>query len=214
MFKLTKLPRFAVLNLLLFVAVAATFGVFSAGTQQVSAKPSLTFTGSNAASYADRYATSRNSNFPSFGSDCTNFTSQAINAGGYPMQYSDPQWWIQHEWWGWNYTHSWSVVVDNWNFLIQDYPGGWDWGYQDTSRNTNGALYGDILFYDWDGNGTLDHTSMEVAYSGCDPSNPSWCGDLVDQHTNDRYHAIWHLKPYNSQAATTKVKLMHIDPNN
>ena len=186
-------------------------------TQSVFARP-LGFNGATAAAYADSWATSRNGNYPSFSNDCTNFTSQALHdssGGGYPFRYSPhPEWWVERVLFWWNYTHSWSVVPDNWNFLMADYPGGWDWGYQDTSKNTNGALKGDILFYDWDGNGTLDHTSIEVAYSGCDPANPSWCGDLVDQHTNDRFHAIWHLRPYNSQAATTQVRLAHIDPGN
>lgn len=40
------------------------------------------YSGSNAASYARKYATNYNKNYDKFSSDCTNFVSQCIEAGG------------------------------------------------------------------------------------------------------------------------------------
>ena len=69
---------------------------------------------SAAVAYADQWALSRNSNYPQFGNDCTNFASQLLQAGGYPQTNPgsyftcDPSLWYQpffvNMWW---YTYSW-----------------------------------------------------------------------------------------------------------
>ena len=41
---------------------------------------------SKAAKYATEHATNYNPSFPKFSSDCTNFVSQCVNAGGIPMK--------------------------------------------------------------------------------------------------------------------------------
>lgn len=48
-------------------------------------QPYSTYSKSKAVAYAKKYATKRNANFPKFGSNCTNFVSQAVNAGGKSM---------------------------------------------------------------------------------------------------------------------------------
>lgn len=45
------------------------------------------YNGTKAANYAKNHATSYNSNYPSFSSDCTNFVSQCVHAGGISMDY-------------------------------------------------------------------------------------------------------------------------------
>ena len=204
----------ASMGMLLFIIM---FSMASRSSVEANG-PAPDFSGSSAVAYADRWATSFNSNYNRFNSDCTNFASQALHdpAGGhYPYRETGSNlWWMHWNWWGFSNTRSWSVVTDNWNFLIADNPGGWDWGYQPTNSNTNNARYGDLLFYDWDGNGTPDHIGIEAAYSGCDPHQAGYCGDLQDQHTNNHYHAIWHLAPYNDHRGTTRIRLMHIDSGN
>jgi hypothetical protein len=119
------------------------------------------------------------------------------------------------------------------NVLRDPYGQYWDWGQVNgapdtagdflsnaevSSQNTpptdlNNTLLplskGDIFFYNWDytgdkyGNGFFgNHVSILVSTNGTDPKS-GWTGQLVDAHTNNRYHAIWNLIPYNSQAATT-----------
>jgi len=169
----------------------------------------LALSRTSAKNYAENWAMGRNSNYKSFSSDCTNFASQTIGpeGGGYAMQYTSPKWFMQKKWWGWRWTNSWSVVG---NFRSLLYARGWGewWGYQNPGTS-NSAWYGDILGYDWTGDGIWDHASIEVAYTGCDPVS-GWCGDLVDQHTTDRYHAFWTLQPYNPNWQTTRIGLWHV----
>ncbi len=113
-------------------------------------------------------------------------------------------------------TRSWSVVVDQWNFLLYTYPGGVPKG-SSTGNTTNpwtpnAMMSGDVLFYDWDSNGVKDHESIQVAM-GTDP-NSGYYGNLIDAHTTNRYHAIWTLKPWNSKYASTTIYFMHVDPAN
>ncbi len=50
----------------------------------------------------------------------------------------------------------------------------------------------------------MNHTSYCIGY-GQDMEGYGGYGDLIDQHTTDRYHAIWHLRPYNSRWSTTTI---------
>ena len=82
---------------------------------------------SAAVAYADQWALSRNSNYPQFGNDCTNFASQVLQAGGYPQTNPgsyftcDPSLWYQpffvNMWW---YTYSWiNAVISSVSLLIR-----------------------------------------------------------------------------------------------
>ena len=51
-------------------------------------QPYSAYSKSKAVAYAKKYSTNRNANFRNFGSNCTNFVSQAVNAGGKSM--TDP----------------------------------------------------------------------------------------------------------------------------
>src|SRR5579884_1822057 len=132
---------------------------------------------------------------------------------GYPGL-SDSSWWMDSNNGLW--THSWTVAVDLYNFLISGsnphrgtleaiyYPPG--------SRPTSGGgsdfgNVGDVLFFDWgDGRG-ISHADIQVAY-GTDPTYPSFSGSLVDQHSNPRYHEIWGLWPTNALWQTTTIYLV------
>lgn len=48
---------------------------------------------------------------------------------------------------------------------------------------------------------------------GYDPN--SWpSGSLVDAHNSDRYHVIWHLRPYNNYQWAHRYYGYHIDTAN
>jgi len=66
---------------------------------------------------------------------------------------------------------------------------------------------GDIVFYDWGTGNSISHTGIIVVTNGTDPNQTSYTGNLQDQHSNARYHAIWHLKPYNANWATTVFRV-------
>src|SRR5207248_221220 len=91
---------------------------------------------------------SRNPNFYAFDpNDCANFVSQAMHLGGnYSFDNPGGATYDDHNWfylrWGCGkgicqtWTRSWTLVSDLDTFLLDDYPGGWDWG------SYYGAQYG------------------------------------------------------------------------
>ena len=69
-----------------------------------SVSPKAAYSVSKAVSYAKTYATKRNANFKKFGANCTNFVSQAVNAGGKGMTVpsnlaSKPQTYVNNYYW-------------------------------------------------------------------------------------------------------------------
>ena len=100
------------------------------------ASPALAYSGPNAATYADSWARTDNPYYPSCSSDCTNFVSQAVYAGGYPFrnyqQNVTDAWWYYYQQAGnpsygavqWESSISWINVVAFYNFLLADNPGG------------------------------------------------------------------------------------------
>jgi len=174
----------------------------------------------SAASFADRWVLSSNwctgrLCFTGSGNDCANFVSYSLQSGGgyaevgYPTGSTtdDHNWYVFYNsyYHFYRYTHSWSVANDLYWFEIWHYPGGFLAGTDsgDAANINDGLIPGDLVFYDWDSNGTQDHVAIQVAH-GTDPDK-GWYGDLVDAHTNNRYHAFWSLRPYNSQWRTTTI---------
>jgi hypothetical protein len=187
-------------RILVGVVVCGLVGGISEARSGVAAK-----------NYADQWAMGQNLKYKPYGNDCTNFVSQCIgpDGGGFPMIFDNSSPWYNYYSNGWKVTNSW-VNVDV--FLVHIQFKGWGtWkGYQPPAKYNN-ALYGDVLAYDWDGNGSWDHLTIEVAYDGCDPKNPNYCGDLVDEHSSNRYHAKWTLEPYNAYWRTTRIGLYRLN---
>lgn len=189
-------------KLVLFLGMILIFNIYTSNA--------FAYDPYSASAYADRWAKSRNSNYPANPSDCTNFVSQAIHdpsGGNKPYDksglYYDQVWYC-----GWNGSFYWSnswAVADSFKDYLLDNPAGWTvgaWGpYQ--PNTTAETRNGDVIFYDWESNGIMNHAGFKASW-GTDPEK-YWTGDLVDTHTADHYHAIWHLIPYNAQWVTTTV---------
>ncbi|MGW2891650.1 amidase domain-containing protein [Streptomyces griseoruber] len=190
--------------------------------------PAVAYDGAGAAKYADKYAIENNTPaYPIFGGDCTNFVSQAAHIGGkYPFRNaytnasSDKSWWIKgagthNDDFRW--ANAWAAADGYYRFLIADNPGGHPAGTAPGSSTDywtpDKVTAGDVLFYDWGQGEGVSHASMQVGH-GVDPSSPGWKGNYVDQHTTNRYHAFWSLKPYNAAWATTTIYFMDIDAAN
>ena len=134
----------------------------------------------SAVSYARRWATSRNPNFPYFASDCTNYVSQAVAVGQQQFEYhgTDPSWhWFYNG--RYSYSRSWTVTHDFFNFLrnrgrayVIGEGVGSNWGAY------NSLAPGDLIFASWNDNGWLNHVYI---VTGRD-----WRGILVSAHSNDR----------------------------
>jgi hypothetical protein len=185
----------------------------------------------NAVSYADQWALSRNGNYPSYGADCTNFASQALNAGGYSQVNLDNNTSNLDNWYSYWFlghfiaSYSWYNAPDHYQFQWYHVPGGY---FQASVSNaaTNAAYFahydaanmvgGDELFYSWTGNGVIDHMAFQVwsGWSQYMPAHETWYGDLSDQHVTDRYHVSWNHIEVNAQWPTTVIYEMHIGDGN
>jgi hypothetical protein len=186
------------------------------------------YDGGSAAGYANTWWNSDNSNYASFSDDCTNYVSQSLHdPSGGRFSYvggssttDDYQWWMHYNSFLDNFTwsHSFTVAQDLYNFMMWHYPGGWCEGTAHTIQEQsaiytpNSVVTGDLLFYDWQSEGHIDHAGIQVGI-GTEP-NSGWYGNFQDQHTTDRYHAFWSLLPYNSQWSTTTITFVHVDAAN
>lgn len=208
--------------------LAALTAPLMAAITSATVSPAMAYSGSRAAAYADQYALQPNKPaFPVFGADCTNFVSQSAHVGGgYPFRgantnaSSDKVWWIRGSGSSnddFRLSNSWGAADGFYRFLLADQPGGKAGGSAPGSSTDywtpDSQKTGDVLFYDWGQGEGVSHAAMQVGY-GPDATSPSWKGNYVDQHTSNRYHAFWSLKPYNAAWATTTVYFMHIDAAN
>jgi len=175
--------------------------------------PSSGYNGATAATYADQYWSTYNPRWPSFatsGGDCTNFVSQALYAGGIAMRLTPPYsgtpaWYMTGGPTTWSYTTPWVNANDNSAFLGASLPAtkvGTYTGLGPTTTQASGASQGDVISYDWNGDGVVDHQALVVTPDG----------QFVDAHTNNRYHAYWTLAQYNAQWQTTIITVYHIMP--
>jgi hypothetical protein len=200
--------------LALLVLVLAVLGL-------VLASAASAYNGAAAAAYADTYWQTYNPAWPSFassGGDCTNFVSQALYAGGISMRTStaysgDAAWYMVQKRKRWSYSASWVNAQDQSVFALQFLPGVTQvasyYGLAPGATAADNAQQGDVVLYDWNNDGVYDHEAIVTASDGANPNGTTdW--DLVDAHTNDRYHAYWTLAQYNSNWATTRIVVLHI----
>jgi hypothetical protein len=88
-------------------------------TRRASASVSFTFHRTSAINYANAYEFARNSNYPNFGDNCTNFASQVWAEGGKVPK--DNNWdEFKYASGGYYYTHSWSVAANFLSFWSTD----------------------------------------------------------------------------------------------
>lgn len=155
--------------------------------------------------------------------DCTNFVSQCLYAGGMDQ---DNTWWSKLATSG-SGASTWrndSTAWINANAL-KDYLknnnkakkiGSWAQRdtpyatqYIDNSANLTSSNTGKtVLFYDWDGDGVMNHAAFFVvnnAKSLETEDDGNVTGDLINQHTENRKHAIWHGDKRNTDAKTTEI---------
>ncbi|MDI6716961.1 MAG: amidase domain-containing protein [Actinomycetota bacterium] len=166
---------------------------------------------SSAVSYAETYALSPNNAWPYFdGGDCTNFVSQCLEYGGIAMDtvYTDRSKWymVKNMFGAWIWGYPWTVAHDFYEYFrtssrtasYRYFIGSYDW-QSATSRpippdNNTSLNNGDIVSFNFDGDGDRDHNTIVVAQNSTDWENSSYSGDLVDYHTPNKKHIIWHLE--------------------
>jgi RHS repeat-associated protein len=136
-----------------------------------------TYSPSNAVSYASKWYYRRNSAYDTFpGDDCTNFVSQCLCYGGWPMTGSDKDsasdWFSdKHKNGSFSVSISWSTCQGWWNFAVKTrkraIPRATQWGQHNPGNNACG---GDVLVWITDyGRGHLLHLMLVASHHGGDP---------------------------------------------
>lgn len=206
-------------------AVAAMLGY-----QALSATSAQAYYGPNAVNYAEFWWPGNNTNYPIFyGNDCTNFVSQSLRSGGIPVTNATGNWDPNdnHNWWDltsqewvsvypypnptYQNSRSAAVAANLKSFLVDSGHGVSEgtFTYWNAPSNPAGMFGGDVFFYSWLGDGTINHNSIKVG-NGTDVHG--WTGDWVDQHdSHTDYHNNWSdLDDGDTNWAITTIYAFHI----
>lgn len=150
--------------------------------------------------YAERWWNSHNPAYRQFTDDCTNFISQCIYAGGAPMTGQPNRgkgWWYAGRNDQWSY--SWTVAHS-----LRWYLNGSNEGLQGREVASADELFlGDIICYDFDGDGRWQHTTVVTAKDG--KNMP-----LVNAHTANSRMRYWAYEDSTAWTENIKYKFFHI----
>lgn len=151
-----------------------------------------------AVQYAERWWNSYNPQYRRFDDDCTNYISQCLRAGGAPMWGSPSR---ETGWWytGNNWSFSWAVAHS-----FRWYLSGSEQGMKGTEVSSPDQLtYGDVICYDFEGDGRWDHTTIVTA-------KDAYGMPLVNAHTNNSRHRYWSYEDSMAWTENTKYKFFRI----
>lgn len=153
--------------------------------------------------YADRWWDGFNPEFAAFEVDCTNYISQCLFAGGAPINYTGKResgWWYKGYIGGreaWSY--SWSVSNALERYLAQSQTGL----HAEALERPEQLQLGDVILYDWDGNGAYQHSTIVTAFdAGGMP--------LVNAHTTPSKHRYWDYQDSYAWTDQTVYRFFHI----
>lgn len=175
----------------------------------------MAYSRTNSASYAEQWWSTFNTFYKQFNNDCANFVSQAMFAGGYPMNFStNNPWWYQYD--PPENSQSWSLVAYNLGFFLEDtHPGGAIVNsFYGVDKHAISGVKGDIIYYDWRGDRNFDtdpHESIIVVTSGVATSSPPDTGALVDAHNAARHKEYWTLYDFNARWPYSYIEVLHLN---
>ncbi|MDX8368045.1 amidase domain-containing protein [Cytobacillus sp. IB215665] len=148
--------------------------------------------------YAETWWNSYNVKYKKFEVDCTNFVSQCLHAGGAPLVgYPNRSngWWMAGNSW----SYSWSVAHS-----LRWYLSGANAGLRAVEvESAKDLSQGDIICYDFEGDGKFDHTTIVVAKDK--ESYP-----LVNAHTENSRMRYWSYEDSTAYTPNIKYKFFHI----
>lgn len=151
-----------------------------------------------AVQYAERWWNDENPQYKSFTNNCTNFISQCLRAGGAPMSgvpNRSKGWWYQSN----NWSYSWSVA-----HAFRWYLSGATTGLRGEERDAATDLEpGDIICYDFDGDGRWQHTTIVVAKDA--NGEP-----LVNAQTSNSRMRYWKYEDSTAWTPNITYKFFHI----
>jgi hypothetical protein len=151
-----------------------------------------------AVQYAEKWWNSYNPAYKKFDVDCTNYISQCIRAGGAPMTgYPNRSkgWWMQNN----NWSYSWSVANAMRLYLQGNQKGLRAKEIKDPEQ----LLLGDVICYDFQGDGRFDHTTIVTAKDALGMP-------LVNAHTYNSRMRYWSYKDSTAYTPNIKYKFFSI----
>lgn len=168
--------------------------------------------------YALRHWNNPNPAFGNFdnvgtGGDCANFVSQCMRAGGWPLDYRETalntEWWYRrvgadrfdtsgNDWWSctWSLAHS--------HFLYMRANHGLGINLMRNPRLARTLSRGDTIYYDWEGDGVLNHSSIVTGFSRS--GQPLVTYRTLRPHRPVR-NALWTLRFRGRAGAIVAVRL-------
>ncbi|AIQ44947.1 hypothetical protein R70723_02765 [Paenibacillus sp. FSL R7-0273] len=158
-----------------------------------------------AAAYADRWWKDGNPEFEVFDVDCTNYVSQCLFAGGAPINYTGKRetgWWYKgyngaQEWW----SFSWAVSNSLERYLSSQRSSGLR---AEAVERPDQLSLGDVILYDWDGNGHFQHSTIVTAFDA--DGMP-----LVNARTVSSRHRYWDYRDSYAWTDRTAYRFFHIN---
>lgn len=153
--------------------------------------------------YAEAWWDRHNSKYRSFDVDCTNYVSQCLHAGGIPMRDTgrrDSGWWYRGSGESGDvWSFSWAVAHSLCWYLLTSRTG---LRAEETS-SAEALSVGDVICYDFDGNGHWQHNTIVVAKD--EQGMP-----LVNAHTSNVRHRYWDYRDSYAWTSQIQYKFFHI----
>lgn len=157
-----------------------------------------------AVAYAERWWNEPNPAYENFEVNCTNYVSQCLFAGGAPMNYTgrrESGWWYKgysnkQEMW----SYSWAVASGLQRLLGNPRAFGLR---AEAVSNPDSLQLGDVICYDWEGNGRVGHNSIVTAFT---PEGMP----LVNANTVSSRHRYWDYKDSYAFTERTRYHFYHI----
>jgi hypothetical protein len=154
-----------------------------------------------AVAYAQRYWNTYNPAYIKFEVDCTNFVSQCLYAGGIQMVFSGNRgkgWWYR----GGsrpNWSYSWAVAHSLYLLLKSEKAPF----YAVQKEHPSQLEPGDVICYDFDGDGRWQHNTIVVAKDDNDMP-------LVNAHTTDSHMRYWEYRDSSAYTPNIRYGFFHI----
>lgn len=170
--------------------------------QEVSMRPVQGgYDRAQAVAYAEKYWNTYNPAYIPFENDCTNFISQCLYAGRIPMIYANSRsqgWWYR----GGakpNWSFSWAVA----NSLYLLLRSGKAPMYAVQMGHPSQLQPGDVICYDFDGDGKWQHNTIVVA-------KDSQGMPLVNAHTSNSRMRYWEYRDSTAYTPNIRYAYFHI----
>lgn len=186
-------------------AVEITFPDFENSSLKLDDKPSestprvlFEYDRLAAVQYAERWWNDHNPKFKNFEVNCTNFVSQCLFAGNAPMRGYPKKttgWWMKNNDWSysWSVAHALSIYLSTSKTGLR----------AEEVFSPEKLVPGDLICYDFQGDGRFDHTTFVVAK---DEQNMP----LVNAQTYNSRKRYWSYEDSTAYTPNIRYKFFHI----